>query len=203
MGGITINPGVQTNFPGTFSVKSDGYIQGLFEDDPAVRYALSGGTLATTETLPMWGGIGISETIPNDATQDVSLGGIIARATAAGNLTGFSVFNQNASAIITPQSNVPLVTNGMNVNFFRMGSGARIAVKCDPTLAASLVGGDLINVAVEWDYTNELLIPHGAGTAIPVKVLNVQNGNSKTVTFNGGTGFANWVPNGICALIQI
>lgn len=204
MNGIVINPGKQTNFPGTFSVQSDGYIQGLMADDPVARYALAGGTLASTETLPMWGGVGISETIPNPATQDVSLGGIIARATGYPNLTGFSVFNQNGSGIVTPQSNVPLVTNGMNVNFFRLGSGARIAVKCDATLAAALQGGtDLINVQVAWDFTNQELITYGSGTALNVKVLNVQVGNSKTVNYNSGTGFANWNTSDDCALILI
>lgn len=203
MSGININPGIQTNFPGTFSAQSDGYIQGTYMDDPAVRYALAGGTLKSSETLPMWGAVALAETIPNDANQAVALGGIIARAADQAHLTGFSVFNQNGSAIITPQSNVPLVTVGMNVNFFRLGSGARIAVKCDPTLAGSLVGGDLINVQVSWDYTNQLLVAYDSTAALPVKVLNVQNGNSKTVTYNSGTGFANWATNGVCALIQI
>ena len=199
---ININPGIQTNFPGTFSVQSDGYIQGVYMDDPAVRYALAGGTLDTGETLPMWGGVAIGETIPNPANQDVSLGGIIARATDYTDLTGFTVFNQNGSAIVTPQSSVPLVAVGMNTNFFRLGSGARIAVKCDATLAAALIGGDLINVAVSWDFTNQQLVAFST-TALACKVLNVQAGNSKTVSYDSGTGFATWVTNGTCALIQI
>lgn len=201
MTGITINPGVQTNFPGTFSVESGGYIQGVYLDDPAVRYALSGGTLKSTETLPMWGGVGLSEDIPNPANQATALGGIILRATSQANLTGFSVFNQNGSAIVTPQSGVPLVAAGMNVNFFRLGSGARIAVKCDPALV-SLEGG-LITPQVSWDYTNQELVAYDSVAALPVKVLEIQNGNSKTVTYSSGTGFANWATNGCCALIQI
>lgn len=200
MTGITLNPGPQTNFAGTFSVQSDGYIQGVFMDDPAIRNFLAGGTLGTGETLPMWGGVGILESVPNPATQAVELGGLITRAADYAHLTGFTVFNQNASAIVTPQSGVPLVTNGMGVNFFRLGSGARIAVQCDPTLAAALLGGSIVQ-QVSWDFTNQKLIAFSV-TALACKVLNVQVGNSKIVSYNAGTGFANWT-NGTCALIQI
>lgn len=292
MSGINLNPGIQTNFPGTFSVQSDGYIAGLFMDDPAVRFALAGGVLGPSETLPMWGGVAIEEEIPNPANTAVELGGIIIRATTNALITGFSVFNQNASAIVTPQSGVPLVTNGMGVNFFRLGSGARIAVKCDPTLAAALLG-DPITQAVSWDFANQQLIENqpaydaasvqsatytsstgiiqltfasapagasptngaffsvsglaGAGVAplngdwqlvssgsagavlslqgpvglgtltitsstgtlaagggtLACKVLNIQAGNSKTVSYNPATGFANWNTADTCALIQI
>jgi hypothetical protein len=199
---ININPSVQTNFAGTFSVQSDGYIQGLFMDDPAVRYALAGGPLGPDETLPMWGGVAILDSIGGGSAQASALGNIVTRAADYAHVTGFSVFNQNASAIVTPQSGVPLVTNGMNVNFFRMGSGARIVVLCDSTLAAALAGGDASNTEVSWDFTNQKLIAFSS-TALPVKVLGVNIGNSKVVAYDSGTGFANWTVNGDTALIQI
>ena len=61
---ISLNPLQVTSAPGTFGVQSEGYIQGVAMDDPAVRYALAGGVLATAETIPMWGGVGIFENVP-------------------------------------------------------------------------------------------------------------------------------------------
>jgi hypothetical protein len=104
---ITLNPYVQTNAPGSFSIDSDGLIVGMAYPDPAARFALAGGWLATAETLPMFGGVAISENIPTEPTSApptlplVPLGGSIARATAYANLTGFSVFDQNYSAVNT------------------------------------------------------------------------------------------------------
>lgn len=198
---ISVNPAKQTNFSGTFSIQSDGYIQGLFMDDPATRYALAGGVVASGEAAPMFGGIAIGETIPDPANQATELGGIIARATAYTDLTGFTVFNQNGSAIISPPNTVPLADIGMQVNFFRLGSGARIAVACDDTLAQTLAGGSsLINVPVSWDFTNQKLVAFST-TALACKVLNVQRGNSKTVQVNSGV--YTWNPSGTTALIEI
>jgi len=197
---ISINPFVTTNAYGTFSTQSDGYVQGEFLDDPAIRFQLVGGPLATAETLPMWGGVAISETTDNSGT--IGLGGAIARASAEANLTGFSVFSQAYAWVQTPQSPVPLAANGQTIPFFRLGSNARIPVACDPTLAASLASG-LINQQVAWDFTNQVLIAYTTGTALPVKVVDVQIGNSKIVAYDPVTGFATWTNTGSVAVIQI
>lgn|SRR5487761_956899 len=197
---ISTNPVLVTNFAGTFSVESDGYIQGVFMDDPAVRFALAGGILATSETLPMWGGVAIAEAIPTPADQATELGGVITRATTNGTITGFSVFNQASNMILTPQSAVPLAATGMSVHFFRLGSGARIAVQMDPALVD--LEGDPITQQVSWDLTNQKLIAYdGAIGALACKVLNVNVGNSKIVDYS--SPYANWTPNGSCALILI
>ena len=180
---VSFNPMVTTNAAGSFNVTSSGYIQGTALNDPSIRNQLAGGQLALTETLPMWGGVGISENIPSLATEgdyvNSRLGGQVGRATsltqtAAGGLTGFSVFDQNNSAITTPQSPVPLVGSGMTFNFYRLGSGARIIVAADPALV-SLDGGP-IGAQVSWDFANQLLVPY-LGT------LTVNSG-----TYNSTTG---------------
>jgi hypothetical protein len=198
----SINPVIVTNFPGSFSVTSDGYVQGIFLDDPAIRNELAGGFLATAETLPMWGGVAIADAIPNPANQSDALGGAISRALAQTGLTGFSVFNQASNMIQTPQSRVPLSGTGMGVNFFRLGSGARICVQCDATFAATLAGESVITQC-SWDYTNQKLVAYDSTAALPVKILNVNIGNSKIVSYSSGTGFANWTNNGDVAVIQI
>jgi hypothetical protein len=295
MATISFNPVLTTNATGSFNVQSDGYIQGQAMDDPSARYRLAGGILATTETLPMWGGVGITEyispasaliTAPNQA-----LGGNIKRAlndTAAssGELTGFSVFDQNYAAVTTPQSPVPLVGSGSTLNFYRLGSRARIAVAMDPALVS--LEGLVITSQVSWDFTAQRLIPYlgtltissgtynnttgaisltmsapitfgvgdtvvlssltgtgayaslngtytaltgttgstvvlaaaaalgaatitggslvlgsGASVLLPVKILNVNVGNSMTVVYDTVTGFATWNRSGSCALIQL
>ena len=84
---IAFNPLLQTNAAGMFTIESDGFVVGTAMPDPAVRFQLAGGWLATTETLPMYGGLAISENIPQErppvSRTDIALGGIIARGTVA------------------------------------------------------------------------------------------------------------------------
>lgn len=168
---VTINPVLTSNAQGSFNIDSNGYIQGTMLDDPAIRNALAGGYLLASETLPMWGGVGISEIVPGAAnTPRTSLGTGVSRATtlavatsgqqAAGKLTGFSVFNQDHSMINSPQSPVPLAAAYMGINFFRLGSFARIAVAMDPVLVD--LQGYLISSLVSWDFSLQRLIPYVA-----------------------------------------
>jgi hypothetical protein len=165
------NPFVTSNFAGSFTVYTDGDVQGTYYDDPAARWALAGGILSQSETLPMWGGVGLYLQVPTPgvANPNNSLGPIVGRATtltatSATGLTGFSVFSQAYGMIIDPgASNVPLAASGMQVMFFPLGSRARVAVACDPALA-SLEGGS-IGQQVSWDFNNQRLQPYDASTA--------------------------------------
>lgn len=174
---VTINPLLTSVASGSFAAESVGFMQGVMLDDPAVRYALSGGVLANSETIPMWGGVGISEFIAGNTSPGYigspggpsgALGGQIYRATALTGskaLTGFSVFNQAHSMIQTPQSPVQLAPSGGLVNFLRLGSGARISVKADPGLAA-YQSVDIITQPVAWDFVNQQLIPQVTSATI-------------------------------------
>jgi hypothetical protein len=197
---IALNPYVQTNAAGSFYIESDGLIVGTAYPDPATRYALTHGWLATTETLPMWGGVGISENIPSHAgaVPRDELGGAIGRATATGNLTGFSVYDQNYAGLNTPQSPVPCVDLGGQVNFYRIGCGARIALEIDPTLVSLETG--LINQAVGWDFANQKII---AGSGFPGKVLLVKAAGSYTAVRNATTGFVTWNRNAAAAVVLL
>lgn len=203
MASIALSPYITTNNAGSFHTYSDGLIQGMAMPDPAARFALSGGILASTETSPMWGGLPIVESIPaaTSAQNTQSLGGSIARATAIAGITGFSVFDQNYAAPTTPQSPVPLVAGNGMVNFYRLGSGARIPVAIDPALVD--LDGESILTQVAWDFTNNRLAAYASGDALPVKVLKVYGANCKTVSYDSGTGFATWNSNGAAALILI
>jgi hypothetical protein len=202
---IAFNPYLQTNAAGMFTVESDGLIVGTAFPDPAARFALAGGWLLASETLPMFGGVGISENIPTERTTapatptrpDIALGPSIGRATVAANLTGFSVFDQNYAAVNTPQSPVPVVGSGGLVNFYRLGSGARVALAIDPTLV-TLEGG-LITQQFSWDYTNQKIIAF-ATTALAVKILSIKSSGCMVPVYNAGTGFVTWNYNGAAAV---
>lgn len=160
---LNVNPMQTTNAAGSFRTLSDGFIQGIAEDDPATRWSLATGVLLGTETLPMWGGVAISEFISpplSATTHDTVLGNDIGRATAIANLTGFSVFDQAHNMINTPQSPVPLALANMTVSFYRLGSGARIPVKCNPGLISLRTGLIQGSTLVSWDYVNQELVPY-------------------------------------------
>lgn len=295
---IAFNPVITTNAPGSFNISSQGYIQGVALDDPALRNELAGGVASLTDPFPFWGGQAISENVPgliSSTGPHPSLGGQLIHATqvavagtpAQGDITGFSVFNQAHAMINTPQSPVPLASSGMTVHFYRLGSGIRIPVACDPALVA--LDGSIITQKVSWDFTNQQLVtaepaegvvaitsqtwantaggtvtvvttaahnlavgnhvtisgavpvgyngdfivtssadnthftyalpgaaaPGGispattpghlnaGGGILPVRVLEVDAGNSMTVSYDPVSGFATWNRSGACAVILI
>jgi hypothetical protein len=175
---VPFNPYATTNAAGSFSVQSAGYVQGVFMDDPAIRNELVSGTVSQSATSPLWGGMAISESLAPSTGYDRTLGGTILQATSLTNLTGFTVFNQAYSLVGSPSSPVPLTGNpGASVAFFRMGSGARIAVAMDPSLVS--LNGGLITQNVSFDFNNQVLQPYDASTA----TFSV---TSATSSFSGG-----------------
>jgi hypothetical protein len=205
---ITINPGTITTALGTFSVSLDGYIQGFAEDDPSTRVWLTGGQLDPAETLPMWGGVPIQELLYNPTNINSSLKATVKRATSAATTTGFSVFNQDHAMINTPQSPVPLASNYMLVNLYRLNTNARIICACDPALAATLAAAAIMPTAFNWDATNgwiTLGTGGSGGWALPttLKVVGFNTGNSMTVSYASGTGFATWNRAGSAIVLQI
>jgi len=205
---ISFNPAAVGNFPGSFQAQSQGYIQGYALDSPSVIIdKLRAGLLASTETLPMWGGLPVSVTIPGSTAPQLP---VLARSTAnaitgAGSVRGFSVFNQAANMVQTPSSRVPTSSPGMTVNYFELGSGARIVVQADPALIATLAAGaSLDNLQLQWDFVNARLTAFTSGTALPVLVERYDAvGNSKTVSYNSGTGFTSWAAGTYAAVIII
>jgi hypothetical protein len=168
-----------TNAAGTFNVSSSGWVQGMFIDDPAIRYQIAGGVLATTETLPISGGVGVGGANNPPLGE---LGGLITRATnltaaAAGQLTGFSVFNHAYGMVISSGSPVPLAGSGMQVNFLRLGSNARVAVAALAALASLEQG--VITQQVSWDFVGQQLIPYIAAWV---------SATAASATYNSTTG---------------
>jgi hypothetical protein len=176
---IGFNPYITTvGNNGLFNVSAQGLVQGTAFPDPATRFALRTGYLASDETLPMWGGIGIYEDVPGGTGKPkASLGPICGRAnslTGSKALAGFSVFDQAYAMVTSPQSPVPLAGIYGQVMSYALGSRARIAVECDPVLI-DLRGGP-IGAQVSWDFVNQLLVPF-------VGTLTISSG-----TYNNTTG---------------
>jgi hypothetical protein len=169
---ISFNPFVTTVTSGMFNTSADGLRQGSDMADPSATWRLRGGILAASETLPMWGGVGVYMDVPpyTVGQPNNALGVVMGRANTltanqAKTLAGFSVFQSNYSWVTTPQSTVPTGGSGSQVNAYPLGSLARIVVACDPALV-SLWSGP-IKPQVSWDFVNQLLVPYN-GSALTI-----------------------------------
>jgi hypothetical protein len=175
---LTFNPLITTVSQGTFNVTSAGLVQGTAYPDPAVHFKLASGSLASTETLTMYGGVGIYTDVPGVSGGPAgALGTVVGRASTLANLVAFSTFDQAYAMLTTPQNTVPQASSYGQVNYYRLGSGARMAVAANPALA-SLAGG-LTTAQVSWDFVNQILIPF-----VPAWIQ--QNVTSATYTSSTG-----------------
>lgn len=188
------NPTLTNNASGSFGVTWDGVTQGTAYPDPETRFALRGGYLLNTETIPMWGGVGIFCEVPGvSGGPNISQGDGVGRATGITGsypLLGFSVFDQAYGMVNSPTSPVQLIGSYGQVMYYLLGSGARIAVAMDPALV-SLEGG-LINANVSWDFNQQRLIPYVA--AYPANALT----NATWASTGGGqVTFTTTTPHGV------
>lgn len=156
-------PSQTTSGAGLFNgARSTGLIQGHAFPDPATRNALQSGIVSQGETLPMFGGLGIfSDLSPISASGPAQvLGPVIGRATSLATLTGFSCSDQAYNLVSDPNSPVPTAGSGQSMNFYALGSRARLAVAADEGLID--MRGSLITSKVSWDFVAQKLIPYSA-----------------------------------------
>jgi hypothetical protein len=209
-GTVSLNP-YGTNQPqDAFLLQTQGLVQGAPYDDTVSRMWLDGGTLASTETVVMWGGVPLTELINvagvSTSSSSDGLGPVLKRATTQANTTGWSTNLQANSMVVTSGNNVPVAAVGNYVAFFRTGTNARLGVQCDPALVAAIQSaGDAINSqALFWDVTNFriTLTTTGGNFALPTstRLLSV-NTNSKIVSFNSGTGAVTWTTGDAAIII--
>lgn len=196
MATISFNPAQTLSPQDSFLLQTQGYVQGQMQDDQVAYQQIRQGFIASSVSGAVWAGMAVTQEIPaiNSEQQGASL---ILAATVA-DLTGFTIGNKAYNSIIVPGSTVPTASAGQTTSFMKLGSGARIAVQCDPTLASSLAGG-AVNQKVAWDFTNQQLIAYTSGTALPVTVEAISS-NSKIVNVSGSS--YTWT-TGTCAIIQI
>jgi hypothetical protein len=202
---IAFDPFSTSQPQNSFLLETQGYVQGFAIDDPSSRGWLSGGTLDPTETIPMWGGVPITEYLNIWGTSGAEgLGPSLKRATSQANITGWSVFNQAGSMVVVSGNAVPIALSsssgaGNFVAFYRNGANARIAVQLDPALVTTLAGvsapGDYVTQpALYWDATAYRVTLTTAGNfALPTSARLVtidKTANSKIVTWAAST--ATW-----------
>jgi hypothetical protein len=212
---ISISPQITKTASGTFGVQWDGLVQGTAWPAPNAIFNLAGGWVASSETDPMYAGLAITENVPTQpgsppSTPAVELGGAIKRAStvpalagtvAQTDITGFVVSDQNYAMINSPQSPVQLADIGMQVNFYRLGSGARLCVAMDPALVS--LYGTIITGPVGWDFVNQRITVPGAAPLPNVKVLRAQPAGNMTITYTSATKQAQWNYNGSAAVILL
>ncbi|VTN19561.1 Uncharacterised protein [Klebsiella pneumoniae] len=184
MANLSLNPMATTNAAGSFGVQSDGFIQGVALDDPANRFNLASGTVAATETKPLWGGLPVAELLPG--VNSSPRGSTIRRAVSLAELEGFTVFNQAHNGLTTPQSPVPLYASGMSVSFYRLGSNMRVPLKASAQVVALGTAGASVKTPLAWDFVNNQVTTAAAaafaGADIATTAVTYSNGVATATT---------------------
>lgn len=203
---LSISPYITNQPQNTFLLNSQGFVQGVALDDTPSRMWLKGGTLLSTQTLPMWGGVPITELINQMGTNSEGTGPVVARSTTQANTTGWAVFNQAHSMVIGSGNTVPISSAREYVSFYSNGSNARIAVQCDTSITGlagtTTVAVESLGGLLYWDTTNFLLTTTSSSNVqLPTtyKLLSI-NTNSKIVSWTSPN--ATWA-TGAVAILQI
>lgn len=164
---FTLNPITVTNARGLFYTQSEGFVQGSVEDDPAARFAIKSGVAAASQTLT--GGYPVTITLPLQTSQAPEFRAVLTLDTGtANNIQGWTVFNQSAALIQTPQQLVPSAQAGMGINYVLNGSGVRIALGVNQAAATALANAAIIGYStLYWDNTN-LIVTTTSASNIPL-----------------------------------
>lgn len=212
------NPYATTQASGLFNSDTTGAVQGLTMADPATRYRLSMGYVDQNETLPLWGGVAVSEHVGSIPGMSASvnagqspnngrMGNALKRATSASDLTGFALYDHSNHMVITPQSRAPQAFPGNSIGFARLGSNVRVPVPADPALRNQI--GQNTGASLGWDFQNQRLIAGSSGATIPVRLLEIYQTRGLLVQYDEKTGALNWVRSedptatSVLALIQL
>lgn len=187
------NPYASGNFAGTFVANSKGFVQGGYAADSIAKTKLIAVRGASTETLPFWGGLAVSEKLA------AVNGGLntVARATAYANVTGFTVNAANYTSLVTTENTVPVAPVGTDLTILRLGSKVRIYLPIDPALDLTTLQ---VGTAVSFDFTAGKIIAFNT-TAIPVKVISVDPAGL-IASYSSGTGNVTWA-TGAVAEVEI
>lgn len=197
-GNISFNPMTTTGAANSFVVETNGFVEGTFYDDPAVRYQLEGGYAASGISHVIWGGLPLTLAVPDVGSN--AMGPACSLATTNSGINAWALFNQAAGMVLVPGSTVPVATAGMSVNFARVGSNLRVALQLDPAILNAVEGG-APNQQVSWDFTNNRITTYSSGVgALAVQILFV-NSNSKIVSYSGGA--VTWNDAGPAAIVRI
>ncbi len=193
-------PFTTTGISDGFVVSTDGYVQGTYLPDPANRYNLEGGYVASTQTQPLWGGLAVALAVP--AVGDNAQGPALVAATSLATINGWTLFDQASAGLISATSNVPLYSAGMSANFARPGSNLRICLAVESTTILDALAGAAPTVDLYWDPVNLCLTTTAAANYGPLPIqVEALSITSKTVTYVSPN--ANWNYAGAAAIVRI
>lgn len=200
---ISFNPALTTQPQNSFQLETQGYIQGITQDDPTSRMWLSAGQVASGVSQPVWGGMGVTVQVGGVNSNGQSLAQL-ALATST-QIQGFTVFDQAINMQIIPGNSVPTVVAGQSAAYYLFGSNARVPV---PVADGAFTGLETAytNATLYWDTTAFNLTTTSGASTVPlpssVQVLAVDS-NSKAVSYTSGTGAVNWTYGQNVALIKL
>lgn len=200
---ISFNPYPTTGVSNGFVLTTDGYVQGTFQDDPAIRYQMRTGTVG--QSTPIWGGLPLLLAVGAPGNLMGPSATVATSSSTASQINGWSVFNQASAGVVTPSSPVPLYGEYSSFNFFESGSNARIILAVESTAVLDALAGAAPNVALYWDTVNSCLT-NAAGTGIigPINVqLEALSAGGQTVSYNSSTGIATWNSEAPAAMVRI
>lgn len=187
------NPYTSGNFAGTFVANAKGFVQGGYAADSIAKTKLVAVRGTTTETLPFWGGIAVTEKMA------VVNGGLnsVARATAYTDLTGFTVNAANYTSLVTTDNTVPVSPVGTDLTILRLGSKVRIYLPIDSALDLTTLQ---IGTKVSFNFTTGKIVAFSV-TALPVTVIAVDPAGL-IASYSAGTGNVTWA-TGAVAEVEI
>ena len=202
-GNISFNPALMTSAENTFLLETQGYVQGLTQDDPTSRMWLLSGTVGPAVTQPVWGGMAVAANVGGSGFSGMPAANIVPATTTQ--INGFTVFDQAINMIQTPGNTVPISTAGQSVAYYTFGSNARIPLPVASAVFTALSTGE-INVPLYWDTValNITTATSGNTIALPAttQVLAVDT-NSRGINYNSTTGAVTWVAGQNMALVKI
>jgi hypothetical protein len=201
---IAINPHVTTTMVGAVRRNNQGLIQGNIDHTLFIQGMLENGTLyvdpnVAIDLQPLV--VAGSPLVTFTRNDIVGIKTQLARKAITGDtaevITGFSTsFGAgNSEYLGAPlaagnSEHAPAFIPGGNITFLRFGSKARINVRINNALAASLAAGNIPeNTPLKWDFVNEELATWTTGTdaanlKLPVKLTAVAiAGHETTIAF--------------------
>ena len=205
MANISFNPSLMTAPQNSFQLQTEGVIQGLAQDDWVTREWLLAALVASTVTIPIWGGMGV---LLNNASPSPSGQGggpvPVAAPASTTQINGFTVFDQAINMIQTPGNTVAVAVANQNVAVYQFGSKARIPLPLASGVLASLEGASVNESPIYWDTANYNLTLTSSSSTVElpttVKIWGLSD-SARVVSYNSTTGAVTWTTNQDAAVL--
>lgn len=183
----------------TFAITSRGAVQGTVKPNLSTGAKLSQGGYTLADPLDiMWAGTAVSPLL-TDGSAPVS--NSIAKATAMANLGGFTVSELDGRSHMQMYGgNAPFHNSTGFVNFYAVGSGARVWLHIDTAFAATLVPAKSTYVKASFDFVQQKFVTPAADATF-FTFENIILSGCLGIDFDVPSRQVNW--NGNSALVCV